>query len=94
MSVNIELKPNEKYCLSIQEAAEYAGIGYHRLCEIIAENPDLPFILPKGKQILIKRKPFEEWVLGLQYIQYGRLTMKNIHDIINMCVPLSRKDGY
>lgn len=64
----LELKPNEKYCISIDEAAMYSGIGQGRLREIIAENPDLPFVIHKGKQIIIHRKKFEDWVMEQKYI--------------------------
>ncbi|MCD7884553.1 MAG: hypothetical protein LUI87_12735 [Lachnospiraceae bacterium] len=65
---NRSLLPNEKICMSIVEAAEYSSIGHNKLREIIAENPDLDFILHKGKQILIKRSQFEQWIETINYI--------------------------
>ena len=63
-----ELQPNEKIGLSINEAAEYASIGHNRLRQIIEDNPDLDFILKKGKQIIIKRSLFETWINNTTFI--------------------------
>ena len=65
---NYNLLPHEKILLSIDEAAEYASIGHHRLRAIIEENPDLSFILRKGKQVLIKRPYFENWIETVTFI--------------------------
>ena len=67
----MELLPHEKYLLSIDEAAEYSGIGQNRLRQIIDENPDLDFIIRRGekkKQKLIHRKKFENWIMTLNFI--------------------------
>lgn len=67
----MELLPHEKYLLSIDEAAEYSGIGSDRLRQIMDENPDLDFIIWRGekkKQKLIHRKKFESWVMTLSFI--------------------------
>lgn len=66
---DMELKPHEKYMLSIKEAAEYSGIGSDRLREIFKDNPDLDFIIRRGdNQILIHRIKFEKWVMSLRFI--------------------------
>lgn len=62
------LLPHEKILLNIDEAAEYASIGHHRLRTIIEENPELDFIFNKGKQILIKRPHFEKWIESVTFI--------------------------
>lgn len=67
----MELLPYEKYLLSIDEAAEYSGIGQNRLRQIMDENPDLDFIIRHGekkKQKLIHRKKFENWIMTLNFI--------------------------
>lgn len=67
----MELLPHEKYLLTIDEAAEYSGIGENRLREIINEHDELDFIILRGekkKQKLIHRKKFEDWVMTLHYI--------------------------
>lgn len=51
-----------KYSLSIQEAAEYYGIGEKRLRSLIAEQEDPGFILEVGTHVRIKRKRFEEYL--------------------------------
>lgn len=65
---DITLLPNEKILLNINEAAEYASIGHHRLRAIIEENPDYDFILHKGKNVLIKRPLFEKWIESITFI--------------------------
>lgn len=57
-----------KYGLTIEEASEFSCIGTQRLREIIAENGDLDFILYKGKQVVIKRPQFEQWLNTVNYI--------------------------
>ena len=67
----MELLPSEKYILTIEEAAEYSGIGHNKIRDIIKDNPDLDFIIKRGgkqKQILIHRKKFENWVMQLRFI--------------------------
>lgn len=58
----------EKYCISVDEAAAYSGIGENRLRDIIADNPELPFIIWKDEQVVIHRKKFESWVMTLNHI--------------------------
>ena len=52
----------DKYSLSIQEAAEYYGIGKKRLRRIVAEHYNSPFILEIGSHQRIKRRLFEEFL--------------------------------
>ena len=52
----------EKYALSVDEAAEYFGIGQNRLRNLVACNPDAEFLFTVGAKTLIKRKKFEEFV--------------------------------
>lgn len=51
-----------KYSLSIQEAAEYYGIGEKRLRRIANEHLDEDFILEIGAHIRFKRKLFEKYL--------------------------------
>lgn len=64
MALNVE----EKYCISVDEAAAYSGIGENRLRDIIQDNPELPFIIWKDEQVVIHRKKFENWVMTLNHI--------------------------
>ncbi len=51
-----------KYSLSIQEAAEYYGIGEKRIRQIISENRSADFVLEVGAHIRIKRELFERYL--------------------------------
>jgi len=52
----------KKYSLSIQEAAEYYGIGEKRLRQIADANVGAEFILEIGTHIRFKRRLFEEYL--------------------------------
>lgn len=52
----------EKYALTIYEAAEYFGIGEHRLRTLVRENRQADFVLWIGVKVEIKRKQFEEFL--------------------------------
>ena len=52
----------KKYSLSIQEAAEYYGIGEKRIRQIAADNPNGNFVLEVGSHIRIKRELFEKYL--------------------------------
>ena len=53
----------KKYSLSIQEAAEYYGIGEKRIRQIASENPNADFILEVGSHIRIKREKYFQHVV-------------------------------
>ena len=52
----------EKYCLTISQAAQYFNIGENSMRKIVADNPTADFVLTVGKKILIKRKLFERFI--------------------------------
>ncbi len=52
----------EKYTLSIDEAAEYFGIGQNRLRSVVASNPSASYLITVGAKTLIKRKIFEKYI--------------------------------
>ena len=58
----IEIPTWEKYALTIYEAAEYFGIGEHRLREIVRQNRHADFVLWIGVKVEIKMKLFEEYL--------------------------------
>ena len=64
----MDLQPHEKYCLSIDEAAAYSGIGKNILRDIISKNEYMPFIIRKGEQIIVHRKKFENWLMSINSI--------------------------
>ena len=51
-----------KYSLSIEEAAEYYGIGEKRLRKLAYENEGESFLLGVGNRIRFKRRLFEEYL--------------------------------
>ena len=58
------MKINEKIAMPIKEAALYSGIGENKLREIIANDKSIDWVLFAGKNIRIKRIPFERWFLA------------------------------
>ena len=52
----------EKYALTIYEAAEYFGIGEHRLRTLVRENRQADFVIWIGVKVEIKRKLFEKFL--------------------------------
>lgn len=48
-----------KYALSIEEAADYFGIGQKKLRKIVEENSTAEFVLKNGAFTKIKRVKFE-----------------------------------
>lgn len=51
-----------KYLLTIEEAAEYFGIGEKRLRSIVNENIGEDFVVEIGSQKRIKRQLFEQYL--------------------------------
>lgn len=52
----------KKYALTIYEAAEYFGIGEHRLRTLVRENRQADFVLWIGVKVEIKRELFEKFL--------------------------------
>ena len=50
-----------KLNLTIKEAAEYSNIGENKLREMV-KMPHCPFLLMSGRNMLIKREAFEDWL--------------------------------
>lgn len=61
-TVKMELPWWNKYTLSIQEAADYFGIGYKKLSAFVNEHEDADFILWNGTRPQIKRGLFEKYI--------------------------------
>lgn len=57
----------EKLNLSIIEAARLSGIGEKRLRTLVLQ-PNCPFVLFKGNQVMIKRKAFENYLNSINKI--------------------------
>ncbi len=52
----------EAYTLSIEEAAEYFGIGQTRLRRLIRLNPGAEYLISIGNRTRIKRIKFEQFI--------------------------------
>lgn len=57
-------QPQERYSMTIEEAAGYSLIGENRLRRIIEEDKTLDWVLRVGSQVRIKRALFEKWLDG------------------------------
>ena len=60
MENQVQIK--DKFCLSIDEAAEYFNIGEKKLRKIVTENLHSDFVIQNGVKYLIKRKRFEAFL--------------------------------
>lgn len=58
----MEVAISERYALTIQQAADYFGIGQKKLRAIIDRNPYADFVLNNGNRVLIKRQLFERFL--------------------------------
>lgn len=52
----------EKYLLTVEEAAEYFGIGQKRIRRIISFDPTATYLLTVGNRTQIKRVQFEKYI--------------------------------
>lgn len=62
-----ELSIAEKAMLTIEEAAEYSNIGQKKIREM-ANDPRCNFVLHSGRNVLIKRKRFEDFLESREVI--------------------------
>lgn len=51
----------EKACLTIEEAAEYSGIGRSKLRQL-SKQKKCPFVMPLGNQIFIVRERLDTYL--------------------------------
>ncbi len=65
------IAPENKVCLTLEEAAGVFGIGTKTLRKIVENNPYADFILTIGTRKLIKRKLFEKFVLDSVELAVG-----------------------
>lgn len=57
----------EKYCLTLDEAAAYFGIGINKLREM-TDEPNCQFVIFNGSKRLIKRQMLEENLIDTDVI--------------------------
>lgn len=58
----------QKYLLTVEEAAEYFGIGQKRIRRIISYDPTADFLLTVGNRTQIKRVQFEKYIDGMSCV--------------------------
>ena len=51
----------EKECLTIEEAAEYTGIGRTKLRALVNQKK-CPFVMPLGSQLFVVREKLEKYL--------------------------------
>ena len=62
-----ELPISEKAMLTVKEAAVYFNIGQNKIRELITE-PKCDFVLHSGRNVLIKRKRLESYLMDREVI--------------------------
>jgi len=68
MAEEIGVQVKDKYCLTIEEATHYFGIGEKKLRRLVNDNLDAGFVIQNGVKILIKRQRFEQFLDKLSSI--------------------------
>lgn len=51
---------NEKFTLTVKEAARYFGLGENKLRRLAAEKPTPNWVILNGNRIMIKRRQLEK----------------------------------
>ena len=67
MQTEKQLKPSEKYLLTIKEAGEYFNIGVKKMRRLAEENLGV-FSVYSGNRYLINRTKFEEFLCNTSTI--------------------------
>ena len=57
----------EKYCLTLDEAAAYFGIGFNKR-RVMTDDPNCQFVIFNGSKRLIKRRKLEENLIDTDVI--------------------------
>lgn len=65
---NLDIPVWEKYTLTIDEAAQYFGVGTNKLRRLAELNNTADWRLENGNRTLIKRKQFERYIDSLSVI--------------------------
>lgn len=52
----------DKFCLTIEEAADYFNIGEKKLRKLVTEHLNSDFVIQNGVKYLIKRRRFETFL--------------------------------
>ena len=68
MAEEIGISVKDKFCLTIEEASHYFGIGEKKLRKLVNSNLDTGFVIQNGVKILIERQRFEQFLDKLSSI--------------------------
>lgn len=68
MAEKIGIQVKDKFCLTIEEASRYFGIGEKKLRRLANDNLDAGFVIQNGVKVLIKRQRFEQFLNELSSI--------------------------
>ena len=68
MAEEIGIWVKDTFCLTIEEASRYFGIGKKKLRRLINRNLDTDFVIQHGVKILIKHQRFEQFLDKLSSI--------------------------
>ena len=68
MNNETQVRIQNKFCLTIDEAVIYFNIGEKKLRKLVSDNLDSGFIIQNGVKFLIKRKRFEDFLNDLTAI--------------------------
>ena len=74
MTCEKQVQIKDKFCLTIDEAAEYFNIGEKKLRKIVADYMDSGFVIQNGVKVLIKRKRFEDFLEDITALQLQPVT--------------------
>ena len=61
MAEEIGISVKGKFCLTIEEASRYFGIGEKKLRRLVNSSLNAGFVIQNGVKILIKRQRFEQF---------------------------------
>ena len=68
MATSNDVLIKDKFCLTIEEAADYFNIGEKKLRKIVSEHLHSDFVIQNGVKYLIIRKRFEIFLNGISAI--------------------------
>lgn len=60
--MKVDIRPEDKYCLTIEEAAAYFNVGMKRLVNLLESPEGAGLMLTVGVKRLVKRKQMENFV--------------------------------
>ena len=60
--MKVEIRPENKYCLTVDEAAAYFNVGIKRLVCLLDSPEGADLLLTVGVKRLVKRKKMEDFL--------------------------------